>query len=197
MKYLYLLCFLTFSSGLLAEAIVGKVAENFKLLGHDGKQHELRLEKGKVVVLEWYNHGCPFVKKHYSSDNMQKLQKEFKSKVVWWTISSSAPGKQGHLSDSAVAKQQYVKSKMHSAALLLDGDGKVGKMYGAVTTPHFIIVDPMGKIAYNGAIDSVASADSEDISSATPLAKNAIAAIVAGKKAPRAKNRPYGCSVKY
>ena len=187
---------LLLSSSLLA-ATVGEMAPNFELEGSDGKVYKLSDLKGKVVVLEWYNAGCPYVKKHYNSSNMQSLQKKFKDKVVWFAVNSSAQGNQGHLSDPKTAKEKYKEQKMHAKAILLDGDGKVGQAYRAVTTPHMFVIDKNGKLAYNGAIDSNSSSDSADIETATPYASDAINAVISGSKVKRAKNRPYGCSVKY
>lgn len=180
-----------------AEVHVGKPAHDFSLTGHDGNVYSLAALKGKVVVLEWYNEGCPFVRKHYDSKNMQTLQNEFKDQVVWLSINSSTTGKQGHLA-LANAKEIYIKEKMSSKTLLLDGEkGTVGKLYGAAVTPHLFIIDRKGDLAYNGAIDSIASTNIEDIAKAEPLAKNAINAVLSNTKVVAAKNKPYGCSVKY
>jgi peroxiredoxin len=193
----FLLAFiLSFSTYALAP---GDKAPNFELKGSDGKTWKLSELKGKTVVLEWYNDGCPYVRKHYDPNNMQNLQKKFGSNVVWLTVNSSAPGKQGHLANTEEAKQKYVEEKMASNAILLDGmvGSKVGREYGAKTTPHMYIIDKNGLIAYNGAIDSIKSADSGDIKKADPLFANAVASVLDGKKVSKAKNAPYGCSVKY
>jgi hypothetical protein len=153
--------------------------------------------KGKYVVLEWFNPECPFVKKHYGSGNMQKLQEEYTSKgVVWLAVDSSAPGKEGSLTaDQANAKM--AEWKTHSTALLLDADGKAGKAYGAKNTPHMFIIDPDGKVIYEGAIDSKASPNPADIPSSTNYVKAALDEALAGKKISNPNTRPYGCSVKY
>lgn len=177
---------------------IGDKAPDFTLKGSDGKMWKLSELKGKTVVLEWYNDGCPFVRKHYDPSNMQNLQGEFKEKVTWLSISSSAPGKQGYLANSKKAQAQYQTEKMKSTAILLDGEsGSVGRAYAAKTTPQIVVINPKGLIAYNGAIDSVASADSSDIKGAVPYAQNAISAVLTGSKVPHAQNKSYGCSVKY
>ncbi|MBK27109.1 MAG: thioredoxin family protein [Halobacteriovorax sp.] len=168
----------------------------FKLKGYP-KDTNLSEHKGKYVVLEWYNDGCPFVRKHYDSKSMQKLQKHFKSKVVWLTINSSAPGKQGHLADLKAAEAMYKKEGMDSYSLLLDKGGKIGKMFEAKTTPHMYIIDPKGKLVYQGAIDSISSADIKDLKTADNYVYDALDAALDGKKIKVAKTRAYGCSVKY
>ncbi len=177
----------------------GEKAPDFELKGSDGKNHKLSDYRGKTVVLEWFNHGCPYVRKHYNAGNMQKLQKKYADKVVWLTVSSSAPGKQGFLADLPAANAKYKEEKMASKAILLDGiaSSKVGRSYQAKTTPHLYVIDKNGVIAYNGAIDYFNSADSDDIGKATPLFANALDAVLDGKDVPKAKNSPYGCSVKY
>ncbi|MFG0247354.1 MAG: thioredoxin family protein [Phycisphaeraceae bacterium JB051] len=175
----------------------GKTAPGFELKNSHGKTVSLSDYKDKYVVLEWTNLKCPFVKKHYGPANMQDLQKKYTAKgVVWLSICSSAPGKQGHLSDSGwmqAAKEQ----KMASTAVLLDEDGKVGKLYGAKTTPHMFIIAPDGKLIYQGAIDSIKSPRSSDISSATNYVAEALDAHMAGKEVPNPMTKPYGCGVKY
>lgn len=172
---------------------------NFKLVGNDGKTYELSKLKGKTVILEWYNEGCPFVKKFYNTGTMQKWQKELATKkdVVWLTISSSAKDRQGYISDIKKAKSVYKSNGMNSTALLLDSSGEAGQSFKAKTTPHMFIINKEGMIAYNGAIDSIASADILDIKKAKPLFLNAAKDVLAGRKVAAAKNRPYGCSVKY
>lgn len=175
----------------------GADAPAFELKDLKGNTVSLASLKGKVVVLEWVNFGCPFVKKHYASGNMPRLQKQAAEKgAVWITINSSAEGKQGYLPAeqmSAEAKKQGVAAKH----FCLDTDGKVGKAYGAKVTPHMFVIDSEGKIAYNGAIDSVRSTKAADVEKADPLLKNALHAVLAGKAVKNAKNNPYGCGVKY
>ncbi len=176
---------------------VGTSAPNFTAPAANGKTHSLADYKGKYVVLEWFNPGCPFVKKHYESGNMQKLQKEFTGKkVAWLTIDSSAPGKQGNLSPGEALAQKK-EWKMNSTALLLDPDGKIGRTYGAKNTPHMFVINPDGKVVYEGAIDDKATANQADIASATNYVKAALEESMAGKQVSEASTRPYGCSVKY
>lgn len=176
---------------------VGSAAPNFSLPDVKGKTQSLADYKGKYVVLEWFNPECPFVKKHYGSENMQKLQQEFTSKgVVWLTIDSNAPGTEGNLTPDAA--QKILNSwKTHQTALLLDPDGKVGKAYGARNTPQMFVVNPEGKIVYEGAIDSKASPNPADIPSSTNYVKAALEESLAGKPVSNPTTKPYGCSVKY
>ena len=176
---------------------VGAKAPEFSLPDASGKTHQLSDFKGKYVVLEWFNPECPFVKKHYGSDNMQKLQQEFTSKgVVWLTIDSNAPGTEGNLSPDAA--QKILNSwKTRQTALLLDPDGKVGKAYGAKNTPQMFIISPEGKVVYQGAIDSKASPNPADIPNSTNYVKAALEESMAGKPVSNPTTKPYGCSVKY
>ncbi len=174
----------------------GTQAPSFSLEGHP-KKVSLESEKGKYVVLEWYNNGCPFVRKHYDSQNIPSLQKKYANQVNWLTINSSAEGKQGYIENVAKAKELYTKEQMASISLLLDSDGKVGGEFSAKTTPHFFILNPQGKIVYQGAVDSIASADAGDIAKADNYVSAALDEALAGKVVTVAKTRPYGCSVKY
>ena len=176
---------------------VGSAAPDFSLSDAKGKTHSLAQYKGKYVVLEWFNPECPFVKKHYGGNNMQNLQAEYTGKdVVWLSINSSAPGKEGSLTaDQAEKKMSEWKTKQ--TALLLDPEGKAGQAYGAKTTPHMFVINPEGKIVYEGAIDSKASPNPADISSSTNYVKAALDESMAGKPVSNPKTKPYGCSVKY
>jgi len=189
---------LLLSTGLAhGAATPGQPAPAFTLPGSDGQTHSLADYRGKYVVLEWTNHECPFVKKHYSSGNMQRQQKDAAAKgVIWLTIVSSAPGKQGYV-DAAQAAQIAKERGAAPAAVLLDPKGEVGRAYGAKTTPHLFVVAPDGKLIYMGGIDSVPSSDVEDIARATPYVKVALAEAMAGKPVTNASTQPYGCSVKY
>ena len=156
----------------------GDAAPAFELKNLKGNSVSLASLKGKVVVLEWVNFGCPFVKKHYASGNMQGLQKTAAEKgAVWITINSSAEGKQGYLPTDKMATEAE-KQGVAAAHFCLDTDGKVGKAYGAKVTPHMFIIDAEGKVAYNGAIDSKGTTKAEDIESAEPLLKNALHAVL-------------------
>jgi len=175
---------------------VGEAAPDFTLQGADGKSYALSSFKGKYVVLEWTNHDCPFVRKHYKG-NMQAHQKELTGKgVVWLSIISSAPGNQGHV-DGAKALELTKSRNAAPTAVLLDPSGDVGRKYEAKTTPHMYVVAPDGKLIYMGGIDSIPSADEEDIAKATPYVKVALNEAMGGKPVSNASTKPYGCSVKY
>jgi peroxiredoxin len=176
---------------------VGSAAPDFSLTDSKGKTQTVSQYKGKYVVLEWFNPECPFVKKHYGSGNMQKLQEEFTGKgVVWLSVDSSAPGLEGNLTaDQANAKIAEWKTKQ--TALLLDPEGKAGRTYGAKNTPHMFVINPEGKIIYEGAIDSKPSSNPADISSSTNYIKVALDESLGGKPVSNANTKPYGCSVKY
>ena len=175
----------------------GADAPDISVTDSNGKTHTVSQYRGKTVVLEWFNPGCPFVKKHYESGNMQKLQEEFTAKgVVWLTIDSSAPFRQGHLTPEE-ANAKITEWKMKPTALLLDPDGKAGQTYGAKTTPHMFVINPDGAVIYQGAIDSTSSNSREAIAGATNYVKAALDESMAGKTVTTASTRPYGCSVKY
>jgi len=175
----------------------GEKAPAFSLFSHTGEKISLSKFKGKIVVLEWFNKGCPFVKKFYLSKSMQQWQKEYLGKgVVWLTISSSAKGKQGHESINEVAQTRKAWD-INSTANLLDHDGSVGLSYNAKTTPHFFIVGPEQTILYQGAIDSIVSAEAEDIAKSKNYIKMALEEIMAGKEVSIKNTKAYGCSVKY
>lgn len=176
---------------------IGAPAPDFALTDSAGVKHSLSEYKGKYVVLEWTNPGCPFVKKHYDSGNMEKLQAEYTKKgVVWLTIDSSAPGEQGFLAgeDAKKAREQYYKD---STALLLDPEGKVGHEYHATNTPDMYIVSPEGNLIYEGAIDSIPSADKADLTKATNYVQTNLDAVLDGKPVSEPVTKAYGCSVKY
>jgi len=176
---------------------VGATAPDFNLADTGGKTHSLSEYKGKYVVLEWFNPECPFVKKHYGSGNMQKLQGEYTGKgVVWLSIDSSAPGLEGNL--TAEQAQKVMKDwSTKQTALLLDPEGKAGRAYNARNTPHMFIINPEGKIVYEGAIDSKATPNPADIPSSTNYVKAALDESMSGKSVSNSNTRPYGCSVKY
>lgn len=179
------------------KAEIGKTAPDFNLTSAEGKTHSLADFKGKYVVLEWVNYDCPFVKKHYGSNNMQKLQKEMTSKdVVWLSICSSAEGKQGHFAGQELL-DRIKKEGSNATAYLIDEDGSVGKMYGAKTTPHCYVISPEGNLIYAGAIDDKASADPEDIKKSKNLVKSCIDEAISGSAVSTATSKPYGCGVKY
>lgn len=176
---------------------VGEPAPEISAPDTNGKAHTLAQYKGKYVVLEWTNPDCPFVRKHYDSGNMQKLQKDYTGKgVVWLSVNSSTAGKQGNY---APEKWNEILKQKHAAptALLLDANGNIGKTYGAKTTPHIFIINPDGNLIYEGAIDSIASADALDIPKATNYVKASLDEAMAGKPVSTATSKPYGCGVKY
>ena len=181
----------------IAAPQVGTQAPNFRLTDMNGQAVTLAQFRGKVVVLEWNNPGCPFVKKHYGSGNMQKTQAAAKrAGAVWLTINSSAAGKQGHM-DGAGAKAFVAQQKAQPTAYLLDHAGTVGKGYGALTTPHMYIVDKAGKLVYAGGIDDTPTPNPADVAGARNHVLAALSEVVAGKKVSVPASRPYGCSVKY
>ncbi len=184
-------------SGAAMAATVGQPAPGFTLTDSNGKAHSLADFKGKTVVLEWTNHECPFVVKHYDARNMQAQQVAATGDdVIWLNVNSGAPGKQGSV-DGAGANAVMAEKGHKSTAYLLDPDGKVGKAYGAKTTPHMYVIDADGMLAYNGAIDSIPSADQADIPKATQYVTQALSELGAGKPVSVATSKPYGCSVKY
>jgi hypothetical protein len=184
--------------GLSAQAAeVGKPAPAFDVRDIAGKEQSLARYKGKIVVLEWNNPECPFVRKHYGSGNMQKLQQYALSKgVVWLTINSGAPDKEGAM-NAAEAKAKITEVGGHETAYILDPEGTLGNLYGAKATPHMFVINAEGNLAYEGAIDDKPTADPEDITTSDNYVKDAIDALVAGKQVAVAQTRAYGCSVKY
>ncbi len=180
-----------------AAAIVGEPAPAFTATDDRGVTHSLADYAGKFVVLEWHNNGCPYVKKYYDSGHMQQLQKEWTAKgVVWLTVISSAPGKQGYVTPEE--SQAYMKEKGGApTAVLLDPKGDLGHLYEAKTSPQMFIIDPKGVLIYNGAIDDKPTADLADIAGATNYVSQALTEAMAGKPVTTPTSRPYGCSVKY
>ena len=198
MKTIALSCLLSLAAVLGSFAAdPGTAAPDFHLKDLNGKPVSLSTLKGKVVVLEWVNYGCPFVIKHYDSGNLPALQKEAAGKeVVWITVNSSAEGKQGHHPAPEMAELAAKKGNA-AAHFVIDADGTVGRAYGAKVTPHLFIIDAEGKVAYNGAIDSSPSTQSEDVAKAEPWFRRALEAVLAGKPVEHGLNKPYGCGVKY
>lgn len=185
---------------LSAEALaasVGQAAPGFELKDASGKSVKLADFKGKFVVLEWTNPGCPFVVKHYSSQNMQSLQKDSMAQgVVWLNISSTARGHSDHLEPAALV-QQYKEWGSTPSAMLMDDDGTVGKAYGARTTPHMYVIDPKGTLVYAGGIDDKRTANPADVKTAKNFVRVALGEAMAGKPVSTPTAAPYGCSVKY
>ena len=180
-----------------ADAIPGQAAPAFSLTDTAGKKVSLADYKGKHVVLEWVNPGCPYVRKHYDSKNMQSLQDgALKKNVVWLAINSTNPSHQDYLAPTAMA--DYMKKQNAAAsATLMDSDGKVGLSYGAKTTPHMYVIDPQGKVVFAGGIDDKRSSRVEDVKTAKNFVAAALDDSLSGKPVQVASAIPYGCSVKY
>ena len=175
----------------------GDQAPDFKGTDSNGKTQSLSQYKGKWVILEWANRGCPYEQKHYNSGNMEALQKQWTSKgVVWLSVLSSAPGQQGYMTPSE--ENEYLSSK-HAAptAAILDPTGAIGRLYEAKTTPHMFVIDPTGKLVYMGAIDDKPSPDPDTLKGAQNYLNDALNASMSGKPVAVTTTRPYGCSVKY
>ena len=189
---------LCLAAGLAAFGVsVGAPAPDFTATDSNGQSHRLSDYRGKFVVLEWHNNGCPYVRKHYGSGNMQRLQKEWTAKgIIWLTVISSAPGKQGYVTPEQ--ENEYLK-KMNAAptAALLDPTGQVGSLYSAKTSPHMFIINPQGTLIYDGAIDDHPTTDVADIAVSRNYVSQALAEAMSGKPVSLATSRPYGCSVKY
>lgn len=185
------------SASVLAAAAVGQPAPAFSAVDTSGKTVSLADFKGKTVVLEWVNPGCPYVKKHYDSANMPATQKNAVAQgAVWLAINSTHTGASDYMAPAALAG--WMKDKGGApTATLMDADGKVGRAYGARTTPHMYVIDPKGTLAYVGAIDSKPTANPADIKTATNHVNQAVAEVVAGKKVSQPVTQAYGCSVKY
>jgi hypothetical protein len=179
------------------ELQVGQPAPGFSATDSQGKSRRLEDFRGKTVVLEWTNADCPYTRKHYTSGNMQGLQELAREHgIVWLSVISSAPGKQGYVSGpgaDALTQSRHA----YPAAVLLDPSGNLGRLYHAKTTPHMFVIGPAGDLKYMGGIDSIATADIDDIKNAEPYLKEAMLAVVDGKPVAHPVTRPYGCSVKY
>jgi len=178
-------------------ARVGEPAPGFTATDTNGEVHKLSEYQGKFVVLEWTNRGCPYTQKHYNSGNMQRLQREWTGRgVVWLTVISSAPGKQGYV--TASEENAYLKqANAAPTAVLLDPAGTLGHLYEAKTTPHIFVINPKGSLIYNGAIDDRPTTDVSDVSGAKSYVSLALEEATSGKPVGTPTSRPYGCSVKY
>jgi peroxiredoxin len=178
-------------------AKVGESAPDFQATASNGQVYKLSQYRGQFVVLEWHNNGCPYTRKHYESGNMQRLQRDWTRKgVVWFTVISSAPGHQGYV--TAQQENDYLKqTKASPSAALLDPQGDVGRLYSAKTTPHMFVINPQGVLVYDGAIDSQATTDQADISTAKNYVSQALEEAMGNKSVSIPTTRPYGCSVKY
>jgi peroxiredoxin len=189
--------FMAFAPNPAAAVTVGEKAPDFTAKAADGSEVKLSDYAGKMVVLEWFNKDCPFVRKHYDSANMQTLQKEYAAKdVIWLTVNSSAEGKQGY--ETAEAALKTVETEDAAPAhVLLDSEGTLGKLYDAKTTPHMFVIDKEGTLVYAGAIDDTPSVKPEDVKTAKNYVRAALDAIAAGEKVAEASTKAYGCGVKY
>jgi peroxiredoxin len=186
-----------FDSAAGAAPQIGQEAPDFTAVDSRGNPIHLREYRGKIVVLEWTNADCPYTHKHYSSGNMQSVQAlAQKNDMVWLSVISSAPGKQGYV-NGAAADALTVSRHAVPTAVLMDPTGSVARLYYAKTTPHMFVIDKDGTLRYMGGIDSLATTDEADIARAEPYLKEAMLAVAAGNPAPHPVTKPYGCSIKY
>jgi hypothetical protein len=196
-RALFALFVLIMATAAVAEPAVDQPAPEFSGKTADGKTLPLHALRGKTVVLEWTNHECPFVKKHYESGNIPQLQKDAIARgIVWLQVISSAPGKEGYVEGSTALKLNAERGATPTNTLL-DPEGTIGRLYGAQTSPHIFIIDPQGTLVYKGGIDSIPSADKADIAKAENYVRTALGELAAGKKIAKPSTRPYGCTVKY
>jgi AhpC/TSA family len=186
-----------FDSAAGAAPQVGQPAPDFSTEGSKGSPVHLSDYRGKVVVLEWTNADCPYTRKHYGGGNMQGVQGLARQRgVVWFTVVSSAPGKQGYVNGRA-ADALTESRKAVPTAVLMDPSGTVGRLYAAKTTPHLFVIDKNGTLQYMGGMDSIATSDEADIARAEPYLKEAMLAVAEGNPVAHAVTKPYGCSIKY
>jgi AhpC/TSA family len=188
---------LLFGSAASAALKIGEPAPDFTATDSKGDPIHLKEYRGKTVVLEWTNADCPYTRKHYTSGNMQSVQGLAQQQgIIWLTVVSSAPGKQGYVNGPA-ADALTVSRKAAPTAVVLDPTGAVGRLYAAKTTPHMFVIDKNGALQYMGGMDSLATTDEADIARAEPYLKEAMLAVAQGNAAPHPVTKPYGCSVKY
>ena len=194
---LSLISFALYACTSSASLSVGEPAPDFEGVDTQGKVHRLVDFRGKTVVLEWTNHDCPYVRKHYGAGNMQDQQREAAAQdVVWLSVISSAPGKQGHVRPGQA--DDLTRSRNAAPhAVILDPEGRIGRAYAAKTTPHMYIIDEAGKLVYKGGIDSITSSNARDIPRATQYVRIALQELAADKPVSNPVTKPYGCSVKY
>jgi hypothetical protein len=196
-RALFALPVLCLATGIQAAPALGQPAPDFSLKDTAGKTVKLSDFRGKYVVLEWTNPGCPFVRKHYDSGNMAATQQDVAGKgAVWLSINSTEKASYEYMEPVQLVTWQQER-KVQPTATLMDEDGVAGRAYGARTTPHMYIVDPQGRLAYAGGIDSIPSSNPADIQRAVNYVRQAIAEATAGKPISVASTRPYGCSIKY
>lgn len=196
-QVLLLSLLMTMSLAIHAKVNVGQPAPDFTGVDSNGKQHTLSQYRGKTVVLEWTSHECPYVVKHYDSGNMQAIQKEATANgIVWLSIISSKPGKEGHVSGSR-ANELTASRNAAPTAVILDESSAIGTLYGAKTTPHMYIIDKTGQLVYMGGIDNIPSTNPGDIPKSKNYVRAALADMADGQPIKESITRPYGCSVKY
>lgn len=180
-----------------ANAVVGEPAPDFEVIDANGDMRTLSEFEGQYVILEWLNHGCPFIQKHYNGENMQAMQKKYTDQdVVWLSVISSAPGTQGYM-EAEEARQSVENHNASPTAILLDPEGEMGRQYDARVTPHMFIIDPDGVLRYNGAIDDKPSARPSSLEGAHNYVDAAMSSLMNGEEVEVKTNTPYGCSVKY
>jgi peroxiredoxin len=188
---------LLFCASAQALSTVGESAPALQLRDIHGKSISLSEYRGKTVVVEWFNPNCPFVQKHYSSNNMQALQSKYaRQGVAWLVVNSTHPSHQDYLEPNKLS-ERFTQMKGHASAVLMDAEGKAGQAWGAKTTPHMFIVDPQGKLVYAGGIDDKRSSNPDDVKTAKNYVAVALDQLKAGKAVTENNTRPYGCSVKY
>jgi peroxiredoxin len=196
-RTLFALSFLCLGAAVHAAPTVGQPAPDFTLKDSAGKAVRLSDFRGKLVVLEWTNPGCPYVRKHYDSGNMAATQQDAVAKgAVWLSINSTEKASSDYLEPAKLVAWQQER-KVRPTATLMDEEGSAGKAYGARTTPHMYIVDPQGRLVYAGGIDSIPSSSKSDIPQAVNYVRQAVAEASAGRPISAATTRPYGCSIKY
>jgi hypothetical protein len=188
---------LAIAASVNAAPAVGQAAPEIVLKDAAGQTVKLSDYRGKYVVLEWTNPGCPFVRKHYDSGNMASTQQDAAAKGVVWLSVNSTERESGDYVEPKKLVAWQKERKLQSTATLMDEEGVAGHAYGARTTPHMYIVDPQGKLVYAGGIDSIASSSQSDIAKAVNYVKQGLAEVTAGKPITHAATRPYGCSIKY
>lgn len=197
LKVLTFILALTISPFALADANIGEKAPDFTTTDTNGKEVKISNLEGKFIVLEWTNHDCPFVKKQYDSGKMQSLQSEYTSKdVVWISIISSAPDKQGYVTKEE-ANELTAKRAAAPSSVVLDPSGEIGRLYGAKTTPHMFIINKEGTLVYKGAIDDKPSANPDDIASSKNYVAQALNELMDGREVSEPVTNQYGCGVKY
>ena len=196
MKFVFALAAAAASAAALASAPPGQPAPAFTLTDLSGKPVNLADYKGRTVVLEWHNFACPFVQKHYRSGNMQSLQKKYANDVVWLAVNSTNKSASDYTAPATLASQ-LKDFGAAPARYLMDDPGTMGRAYGAKTTPHMFVIDPQGKVVYNGAIDDRRSTNPEDVKGAKNYVVAALDELKAGKPVSTASTTPYGCTVKY